>query len=44
LKKHVDAYHDLIARKFEEEVNNPLERQPTKKRATIIGSEISLGP
>jgi hypothetical protein len=41
----VDCDPDLIARKFEKEVNNniknPLERQLAKKRATIIGHEIS---
>ncbi len=41
----MDAYHNIIANKFEKEVNNkiknPLERQPAKKRAKIIGSEIS---
>lgn len=41
----MDAYHNIIARKFEEEVNNNikniLERQHAKKKAKIIGSEIS---
>jgi len=44
LKKHVDANHNLIARNFEEEMNNniknPLQKQLAKKRATITNNEI----
>jgi hypothetical protein len=45
LKKHVDANHNLIARNFEEEVNNNkknlLQKQLAKKGAIITNNEIS---
>jgi hypothetical protein len=45
LKKHVNGNHFLIARNFGNKLNNNVknlvERQPTKKRSTISGSEIS---
>jgi len=45
LKKHVDADHFIIAKKFEKEVNNEIirnvERQPTKKRSNVPTSAIS---
>jgi hypothetical protein len=41
----VDVEHTLLAKKFEEEVNNHLrcglEKQPTKKRPNVSASEIS---
>jgi hypothetical protein len=44
LKKHVDVDHDVLAKKFEEEVNFPLknilEKQTTKKRPNVSNSEI----
>jgi len=44
LKKHVDADHDVLAKRFEEEVNSPfkniLEKQPTKKRPNVSNSKI----
>jgi hypothetical protein len=52
LKKHIDGYHYLIARKFEEKINNNVKtlwnkKQLTKKRSTVSGhvkSLNSLGP
>jgi len=45
LKKHVNGNHFLIAKKIEKNLNNNIEnlveRQPTKKRFTINGSKIS---
>jgi hypothetical protein len=39
LKKHVDAHHTVLAKKFEEEVNSPLrnvfEKQLEKNRLTL---------
>jgi hypothetical protein len=44
LKKHVDANHDVLAKRFEEEVKFPLrnivEKQPTKKRPNVSNSKI----
>ncbi len=38
-KKHVDAYHFIIAKKFEEKINNEVirsvEKQPMKKRPNV---------
>jgi hypothetical protein len=47
LKKHsVDANHSIIAKKFEEEINNEItrsvERQPTKKRPNVL--RLYIGP
>ncbi len=45
LKKHVDAKHNLLAKKLDEEVNSLVrtqgERQPTKKRQNVSSFEIS---
>jgi hypothetical protein len=45
LKKHVDANHVMLAKRFEEGVNSPLrdvlEKQPTIKRPNVSNSEIS---
>jgi hypothetical protein len=45
LKKHVDANHVILAKRFKEEVNPPLkdvlERQFAKKRPNVSNSEIS---
>jgi hypothetical protein len=44
LKKNVDADHFIIAKKFEEEINNgtieSVERQLVKKRPNVLGSAI----
>ncbi len=46
LKKHVNAYHSIIAKKFEEEINNRIienaEKQPAKKRPNVPRSVISI--
>jgi hypothetical protein len=43
LKKHVDVEHNLLAKKFNEEVNSSrrtqVERQPTKKRKNVSSSK-----
>jgi hypothetical protein len=43
--KHVDAKHNLLAKKLDEEVNSSMktqgERQPTKKRQIVFSFEIS---
>jgi hypothetical protein len=50
LKKHVDLNHRLIAKIFEEKMNNnmksPMERLPIKKRHVVSPRAISkfLGP
>jgi hypothetical protein len=40
-KKHVNANHFIIAKKFEKEVNSPLKKevgkQPTKKKSSAFG-------
>jgi hypothetical protein len=45
LKKHVNENHFLIARNFGKILNNNIknlvEKQPTKKRSIVSGSEIS---
>ncbi len=45
LKKHVDADHFIIVKKFEEEINNEIgriiEKQPTKKRPNVPTSAIT---
>jgi len=45
LKKHVDADHVVLEKRFEEKVNFPLrnilEKQPTKKRPNVSNFEIS---
>jgi hypothetical protein len=45
LKKHVDANHVILEKRFKEEVNSPLrdvlERQPAKKRPNVYNSIIS---
>jgi hypothetical protein len=45
LKKHVDVEHSLLAKKFDEEMNNlvksELERQLVKKKQNVSSSEIS---
>jgi hypothetical protein len=45
LKKHVSAYHSIIAKKFEEEINNEItknvERQLTKKGPNVPANAIS---
>jgi hypothetical protein len=45
LKKHVNAYHSIIAKKFEEEINNGIienaEKQLAKKRPNVPRSVIS---
>jgi hypothetical protein len=44
IKKHVDVDHFIIAKKFEEEINNEIiesvEREPTKKRPNVLASAI----
>jgi len=44
LKKHVNVDHFIIAKKFEEKINNEIigsvERQPTKKRPNVLASAI----
>jgi hypothetical protein len=44
-KKHVNANHDIIEKKFEEKFNSPMrkrmERQLVKKRLNVYGSAIS---
>jgi hypothetical protein len=44
LKKHVDAYHFIIAKNIEEEIDNGIiesvERQLAKKRPNVLGSAI----
>jgi hypothetical protein len=44
LKKHLDANHVILAKRFEEEVNFPLrnilEKQPIKKRPNVFNSKI----
>jgi hypothetical protein len=44
-KKHVDAKHTMLAKKFEEEIAIPirsgLEKQPTKKRPSMFANEVS---
>jgi hypothetical protein len=46
LKKHVNAYHSIIMKKFEEEINNGIieivEKQPTKRRPNVPRSVISF--
>jgi len=43
-EKHVDVDHSIIAKKFEEEINNEIigsvEKQPTKKRPNVPRSTI----
>jgi hypothetical protein len=43
-KKHVDANHSIIAKKFEKEINNEIianvERLPIKKRPNVLASAI----
>ncbi len=45
LKKHVDANHVMLAKRFEEEMNSPLrdvlEKQPTMKTVNVSNPEIS---
>jgi hypothetical protein len=45
-KKHVNANHDIIVKKFEEKVNSlmrkRMERQLVKKRPNVYGSAISF--
>ncbi len=45
LKKHVDANHVMLAKRFEEEVDSPLrdvlEKQPAIKKPNVSNSEIS---
>lgn len=45
-KKHVNANHDIIVKKFEEKVNSlmrkKMERQLVKKRPNVYGSAISI--
>jgi len=45
LKKHVNAYHFIIGKKVEEEINNEtigtIEKQPTRKRPNVPTSVIS---
>jgi len=44
LKNNVNVDHFIIAKKFEEEINNEIigsvERQPTKKRPNVLASAI----
>ncbi len=45
LKKHVDAKHNLLAKKLDEEVNNvvrvEIEKQLIKKRQNVSSFEVS---
>ncbi len=44
LKKHVDAYHVVLAKRFDEELNSPLrnvfKKQLAKKRPNVFNSKI----
>jgi hypothetical protein len=44
LKKHVDTNHSIIAKKFEEEINNEIvenvERKFAEKRPNVLASAI----
>jgi hypothetical protein len=46
LKKHIDANHFIIAKKFEEEINNEIigsvERQLAKKRPNVLANVVSF--
>jgi hypothetical protein len=46
LKKHVNANHSIIGKKFDKKINNEIiksvERQLAKKRPNVLASAISI--